>query len=568
MHRKAWQQSPRNVLCLVTAVLLFQAPVNCQAVAETATGEIAIRDTQQRELRLPRRSEPNIKTPEDYRPPLQADSGVQLTVRGFYFSGQSVFDQAELLEVVDDQLGKELALSDLERIAGRITNYIRGQGYLAAQVYVPEQKVRDGIIELAVIIGEYDQIIIRNNTEVSQAVLQKQLGAVKSGRYIKMNELERVVYVLGDIAGVDAKATLMPGRRRGTSDLILDITPRGQRLSGNFEMNNYGSRFTGSNQGGLNVIFNNPLQQGDVITLRGIKSESGLANGNITYSLPFGGQGQKLGVNFARLTYELGEDFADVNAHGQSDSFELSYESNFLRSRSNNLSGRLAYSHKKLRDMVAGIPDTNKKENMWSFTLAGDNTDRWLGGGANAFALSYSRGKLFTDDGGDAYTANTAGSFNKWNLTFLRHQYLGERLSMLTAFTGQLAGKNLDSVEKLSLGGAYGVRAYPAGEASGDQGCLLNTELRWQLPIKNRLFDSLQLSGFYDTGYVKLNKELWPGFAGENSRRLSGAGLGVYLNKTGQYTLRVSYAWKTGSEEALADSDKNGRFWVQGSSYF
>ncbi|MGI6092501.1 MAG: ShlB/FhaC/HecB family hemolysin secretion/activation protein [Negativicutes bacterium] len=568
MHRKAWYQKPINICCLVTAVWLSQTPAEFCAASEGSVAGITIRNTQQQELRLPHRTEPDIKRPEEYRPPLQADTGAKLIVKGFYFSGQSIFSQAELLNVIADQQGQELGLSDLQNLAGQLTDYIRSQGYLVAQTYIPEQKVQDGIIEFAIIIGEYDQVLIRNNTEVSLAVLQNQLGPLKSGGYIKKCELERAVYLLGDVAGVDAKATLMPGRRTGTTDLLLDIRPRGKQLSGNFEINNYGSRFTGSNQVGLNITFNNPLQKGDVIAVRAIKSESGLDSGNIGYSLPLTGQGQKLGISFSRLNYELGEAFADINAHGQSDSFELSYETNFLRSRNNNLSGRLSYSRKKLRDVVDGIPDTNKKENIWSLNLTGDNTDRWLGGGANAYALSYSRGKLSTDDAGDAYTANTAGSFAKWNLTFLRQQYLGERLSLLTAFNGQLAEKNLDPGEKLSLGGAYGVRAYPAGEASGDQGYVLNTELRWHLPVNTRLFDSCQLAGFYDTGYVRLNKESWPGFTGENSRRLSGAGLGIYLNKANQYALRLSYAWKIGSEEALAASDKNGRFWIMGSSYF
>jgi hemolysin activation/secretion protein len=35
---------------------------------------------------------------------------------------------------------------------------------------------------------------------------------------------------------------------------------------------------------------------------------------------------------------------------------------------------------------------------------------------------------------------------------------------------GQVAFDNLDTSEKIGLGGAYGVRAYPEGEAYGDQG--------------------------------------------------------------------------------------------------
>ena len=39
----------------------------------------------------------------------------------------------------------------------------------------------------------------------------------------------------------------------------------------------------------------------------------------------------------------------------------------------------------------------------------------------------------------------------------------------------------LDSAENFSLGGLYGVRAYPSGEATGAQGQLVSMELRYLL---------------------------------------------------------------------------------------
>lgn len=48
---------------------------------------------------------------------------------------------------------------------------------------------------------------------------------------------------------------------------------------------------------------------------------------------------------------------------------------------------------------------------------------------------------------------------------------------------GWLASKSLDSSEKCALGGAEGVRAYPHGESSADEGCVANVELRYAIPI-------------------------------------------------------------------------------------
>ena len=62
----------------------------------------------------------------------------------------------------------------------------------------------------------------------------------------------------------------------------------------------------------------------------------------------------------------------------------------------------------------------------------------------------------------------------------MRLQGVTDTLSLYAAFNGQVASKNLDNSEKMGLGGPAGVRAYPTGEAYGDQGYILNLEARAQ----------------------------------------------------------------------------------------
>jgi hypothetical protein len=62
-------------------------------------------------------------------------------------------------------------------------------------------------------------------------------------------------------------------------------------------------------------------------------------------------------------------------------------------------------------------------------------------------------------------------------------------------------------VGKMSLGGSNGVRAYPAGEAAGDQGILARLELRKTLGV----FGNSIVEGalFADAGRVTVNKKPW-----------------------------------------------------------
>jgi hypothetical protein len=93
--------------------------------------------------------------------------------------------------------------------------------------------------------------------------------------------------------------------------------------------------------------------------------------------------------------------------------------------------------------------------------------------------------------------------------------------------SGQTASKNLDSSEKFSLGGINGVRAYPQGEASGDEGYRGTVELR------HNVMPNVQATVFYDWGKVTINRNPFgarglqqpqPGRCGRGRQRQPGPG--------------------------------------------
>ena len=165
---------------------------------------------------------------------------------------------------------------------------------------------------------------------------------------------------------------------------------------------------------------------------------------------------------------------------------------------------------------IAGTT-SDKKANV--VTLGANAESRnFLGGGAlNNFALAVSFGRLnldglAADRAADDASARTHGSYTKTAYSAARLQKLGEATSLYAAFSGQAASKNLDSSEKFILGGPFGVRAYPTGEAVGDEGLLLNLELRHDVQ------PGLQLAAFVDHGEVRLHKNEWPGWQGKIGR--------------------------------------------------
>lgn len=500
---------------------------------------------------------------EAARPVMALDAGVKVTVTAFRITGAKAVPDSELRPLVSDAVGKELSLAELQGVAERITRHYRQRGYLVAQAYLPAQEIKGGVIEIAVLEGHLGKLRVENRSPLDDARVTAPLAGLAEGQAIERKPLERGLLLLSDTPGVEVKSTLRPGATVGTSDLLVDVAP-GRRITGSVDFDTYGNRFTGQYRLGGTLNLNNPLGRGDQLTLRAIVSEENLAYGRVGYQLPVGGLGTKLGAAWSHMTYELGKDFEVLKAHGTAQVGSLYLLHPFVRSRAFNLYGQVQFDHKRLEDRVDVTATlTDKHSDLWTATLTGDRRDGFGGGGVSSFSLAVSQGDLGIDTPVakliDDLTARSAGSFTKANLNLQRLQALTEKTSLYGSLQAQWASKNLDSSEKFTLGGAYGVRAYPLGEANGDEGWLLTLELR------HSLAPGWQLTGFVDAGHVDLNKTPWA--AGDNTRDLAGYGVGLNWAKGADWAVKSSLAWRANGRPT-SDVDRDPRAWVQIVRYF
>ncbi|CQR70113.1 Heme/hemopexin transporter protein HuxB precursor [Sporomusa ovata DSM 2662] len=561
--------------CLTLALAFIACSTLPASAATPDMGQIGgqIADSvKEQKIVVPPKADIKIEVSEDQTDAPQQQTSDKFKISGLHITGQTIYSEATLQDLVKDATNKELTLSELQTIARRISQYFRDHGYMVASALIPAQDITDGTAEITVVPGQYGNIDIRNHSRLADNTAARMLSNLKSGDYVKQDLLHRTLLLLSDTSGVSIKATLAPGKTSGTSDLIVEINDT-KATTAEFSIDNYGNRFTGQKRSDLNLNFNNISGKGDAIYISGNKSGGDLNNAKINYMLPVGSQGAKIGVGYSQLHYTIGKEFEALDAGGSSKNTGIYGIYPLVRSRNYNLYGVIEYDHCKIKDHINEYDAfTNKHSNAWTFGLNGNSRDKIHGGGVNNFALTIVTGRLTIDGGQDQYNnaaqtvdskgLQTAGTYTKANFNFNRLQYLNNRLNLYLGFTGQLASKNLDSSEKLFIGGANAVRAYPQGEASGDQGYLLTGELRWNMPTP-----AFQLAAFIDSGRVSIDKNPITG-SGDNSRLLTGAGLGLILNKQKDYTLRVDYAWKLSSSDATADRDKSGRWWVKGTQRF
>lgn len=567
----------RRVARLLGAALLSLSSAAVIAQVRPDAGQILERQREPLRLPPPPPDELRPKVPEP-RPALPASPTLKVRVTKFTFSGNTLYTEEHLTEVVREFIGKDLDFEGLNEAASRVRAFYRERGYFLAQAYLPQQAIRDGVVEIAVIEGRigFVELQRRPATRLAEWLLAGILGShLKSGDIITETGLERPLLLINDLPTASVTSEIRPSRTSGAADVRVNVDQGVGLFSGYVDFDNHGSRFTGAYELGGSLNVNNPLTIGDQLTLRAFTTNEDMNYGRIAYLLPIGFWGTRIGASVADFSYKLGEDFTALEADGDGLVKSAFAFHPIYRTRNANVIGQFAYEDKRLFDRIGA---TNTVENRFIDSLkagvVGDFRDRFLGGGLNAYSITYTHGdlKLSPDALAQADAASTglqtAGTFRKWNYEFRRLNRVTDRASVLLSLLGQQASKNLASAEKMSLGGPNGVRAYPVGEAIGDSGNLVQAEARYIWPGVKVFDGELTVSAHYDWGQVFVNEKP-PATEPHNKRSISGYGLGLSLGAEGSFVVRASVSWRAEHELPTADpEDRDPRAWLQAVKWF
>ena len=521
---------------------------------------------------LPGERKPLTALPQEYKPA----PGLAVTVSQFRFAGNTLLTAEQLAPAVASFLNRPLDFAGLQQATAAISEAYRTAGYLV-RVYLPRQDITNGIVTLQIVEGIFGKLRI-DGTPPSRLAPGRAEATIASaqapGQPLNAAALDRAMLLLDDLPGVAVAGNLAPGSGQAETDLVLKLTDE-PLLSGEAGLDNTGSRATGSERFTVNAFVNSPLKMGDQLTANLIHSQ-GSDYARVAYTAPVGYDGLRLGVNASRLDYDVvTSEFAAANINGNSTTWGLDAQYPLIRSRTHNLYLSAAYDDKSFDNEASSATTTKYGVRNLTLGLMGNLFDKWGGGGANMASLNLAAGTVDLDGSpnkaADATTTRTHGNFTKLRYAMSRQQALSTDLSLYALLSGQFASKNLDSSEKFYLGGANGVRAYPANEGGGSEGTMLNLELRW------RAMNNLTVTGFYDWGSVKINRNNnIAGAAMLNRYELDGLGTSVAWTGPLGLTLKGTYAHRLGNNpnrDATTGKDQDGsldknRFWLTASLPF
>ena len=286
--------------------------------------------------------------------------------------------------------------------------------------------------------------------------------------------------------------------------------------------------------------------------------------------------GLRISTYASKLDYRLiSQAFAALQIEGSAKTLGLEGTYPLLRSRLKNVYLSLGYETRVFKNLSGSNVTSEYRVKVGSAGINGSLVDTH--GGINTAALTVFSGKTDLEGSpnqlADAASANTQGRYNKQRLSVSRLQTLPNEWFGFASAQLQRANKNLDSSERFSLGGLYGVRAYPAGEAPGTEAALASLELR------KALFSGLNAAAFYDWGRINVYKDNSANQTALNSYSLKGVGVSLSWDKNltelVSAQVRATLARRLGSNpgQTADGKDQDGskdenRVWLDAGLFF
>ena len=495
-----------------------------------------------------------------------------ITLKSIKFQGVTILGDMELKGIVEPFTNTPMTYEQMLEIGMVVEQYYRKNNYLARAI-LPPQDLSEGVLTVDVIESVFSKVEIEQeledlpNTQVHvSAIIEAQQ---KVGEPLNSKSLDRALALANDLPGMSAQGSLRQGREAGETELLLKLY-QGRTRQAELTTDNGGSRSTGAIRLMASLTWFNPNDLADMLNVVAVHTR-GSDYARLAYSVPVGADGWRMGMNVSAMNYEVvvGEQ-GMVGAVGRAVTQGMEWVYPLLRADDRSATVTVTADAKKFQNTSAqGLLMSDYEAKVMAAQVAGFYRDLNPGGGTGTYSLQLSHGNINLDGSlsqqTDATTVQTEGVFNKVRVSGTWQQSLTTQTSAFISYTGQLADKNLDSSEKMQLGGMNGVRAYPTGEGSGTDAQLIQLELR------HNLESGINLTGFYDWGQLWLQHDpSYPGGPQNNRNTYKGFGASIgYTNDDG-VNFKATWARKQGHNPnpTQTGNDQDGtrdrnRYWLQ-----
>jgi hemolysin activation/secretion protein len=492
-------------------------------------------------------------------------AAARFDIMEYQVDGNSVLPDLAIERAVYAHLGPGRGFADVEAARAALEKAYQDAGYLSVSVSIPEQKVEEAIVRLLVVEGQVEKLKVSGNRYYERGEIRAQVPELAPGNVPYFPAMQAQLGELGRSPDRRVTPLLRPGKAPGKLEVELAVEDQ-LPFHGSVELNNRQSPDTTAQRLEASLRYDNLFQKQHSAGLSYVVSPENTSDVKMLsgyYTLPLG-RGRSLSLSALHSDSNVLSAESGVVGKGDTYGVHLSSPLPGLYTDPSFFHSIAAGFDVKNFKETSNVLGADRKVSPLRYTpfalqyTAGDFAESGdlLGNLYYVFGVRGASQRLVDCQGAllDQFECRRAGapadfSILRGDLTYSR-RLLGWEFSARGDF--QFAGQPLVSNEQFLAGGMDSVRGYLEGEAAGDVGWRLRTEVKTPAIVD---FASAALRGvaFFDTASLSLQDPL-PGQT--SGFHLMGSGVGLRLSAAKNYQLSLDWghALRSGPRTASGES--------------
>lgn len=499
--------------------------------------------------------------------PEQAQAPATFDILAFQVKGNTLLAPDDVERAILPFMGPGKREADVEAARAALQKAFEDKGYVAVSVFIPEQAVDSGVLQLQVQPQLVGQLLVEGDTKNADDV-RARAASVAPGKTPNLPELQRDVVALNSNPGRRVTPELRAGEAPGTLDVVLKVE-ESSPFHGSVELNNFSSSATTDLRASATLRYDDMWGRGDSLSLS-VQTAPRRPDDGTVFS---GNYLMRLGTGTQLLLYGVYSD-SDIAVVGGTSVVGRGKMAGVRLIQSLGASEGFYHSltfgidWKDFKEDVQLGPDRASAPIKYAPLVASWRGD-WTGDrAASNITFSSVFGIRGLGDGWERFDAKrymARQSFIALKIDAETTQTTAGDLQLNSRFAGQWSPDPLISNEGFSLGGMSSVRGYYESEAIGDYGFALQTELRspdLAAMIGLGLLKELRFHAFLDSGYASIHLPLESQIATRTQRLLStGVGGRVRLLDYLNGAVDVGVPLRSGPESGSGDFFARFRIW-------
>lgn len=476
----------------------------------------------------------------------------------------------DFLAAFKGDIGKPLTFGRLAQIRQAVIKQYRAKGQPLIDVYVPEQDVSRGDVNIVIAVYRLGRVVASGNKHFSSALLVGEMP-VQVGKPISQQALSTGITQLNANPYRQVDVIYTPGEADNTTNIVLETQDRlpfrvdaGYDNSGVPDLGrdrffagfDYGNLFGLDHQLAYQFTASNDLIGGNP-AIQGRTDRARYLGHSLNYVAPlrWGDRIELFGV-FAQTTPRLPDSYGQTGISAQ---LSLRYDLHLPDWGDWHQQWQVGYDYKRSNNDLefGGFQVFNSNTHIHQFLLSYDATRTEARGQTHWNASLYlSPGHLDGQNSNDDFESARAGATPRYTylqLSSQRDWTFGSGFVLSGKALLQWTPNTLLPSEELGLGGEQSVRGYDPYVALGDRGWNFQTEVRSPpLTISSLAWQPFV---FFDGGHA-WNRIDQPNEVSSGSLLSVGAGfrfqLSRYVNFRGTYGFPLRAGVPNGSKAPLA----------------